>query len=608
MISSEKVLKERDQIDNKYKWNMEAMYSDENIWESDFSEGLSLAENFASFAGRLSESAITLADAYEQRDRIWQTIERVYVYAHMKKDEDNRNSRYQAMIDKCQSLIAKASAAMSFFTPELLAIPEDIILNYIKDEPRLHTYEFAIKDTLREKEHVLSPAEEKIIAQLSEVVGSSQDIFTMLNNADMKFGEITDEDGEKVELTHGNFITFMESHNREVRKEAFDAKYKPYKDFVNTIATVYNTNVKADAIGAKIRKFPSALEASLSSGNIPKEVYTSLVDTVHEYLPALHKYMKIRKRILGVDELHMYDLYVPLIKLPKTDIPYEQSVEMITKTLNIMGNDYVSKMTEGINQGWIDVYENKGKTSGAYSYGSYDSYPYILMNYSNTLKDVFTLIHEMGHSMHSLYTRANQPFIYGSHSIFTAEVASTVNENLLMKQLLADEKDPEMRKYLLNLHIEEFRTTLFRQTMFAEFEKLAHEAVESGEVLTAEWLCDTYAELNKEYFGEDVVIDDNIKYEWARIPHFYTSFYVYMYATGYSAASAISDLIIEGAAGNSDENKARDNYIEFLKSGECDHPIELLKIAGVDMGTKEPVQRAMKIFAELIDEFDELTK
>jgi oligoendopeptidase F len=372
--------------------------------------------------------------------------------------------------------------------------------------------------------------------------------------------------------------------------------YEAYKKQINTIASAYNYNTKTDIVTSRIRKYDSPLDAALAGDNIPISVYDNLVSTVNKNLDSLHKYMSVRKKALKQDELHMYDIYVPLVELPKKNVPYAAALETVEKGLAALGGDYIGKMKNGIKDGWIDVYENEGKTSGAYSFGSYDSMPYILMNYSDSMKDVFTLAHELGHSMHSKYTRESQPFVYGSHSIFTAEVASTVNESLLMNYLLESEKDAETKKYLLNMRIEEFRTTVFRQTMFAEFERLTHAAAQDGEALTASWLCDEYEKLNRKYFGDEVALDDEIKYEWARIPHFYNAFYVYKYATGFSAAAAISDNIIKNGA------KARDRYIEFLKTGESGHPIELLKIAGVDMSKPAPVRQAMETFENLVDE------
>lgn len=598
---SSKELKTREQIDKKYKWNIEAMIPDESIIDKTLEDVKAQASAYAKeFSGHLTESADTLLSAYKERDDIWRKLEKIYVYARMKRDENNADSTYQAMSDKCSAVIAAVSAATAFFTPELLEASDDIILGYIEENEALGEYEFAIKDTLRQKAHILTEAEENILAQMSEITGATNDIFTLLNNADIKFASITDEDGDEVEVTHGNYIKFMESHNRDVRKAAYNAMYDSYKELINTIATTYNYNTKTDVVGARIRKYDSARAAALSGDNIPAEVYDNLVSVVNDNLPAMHRYVELRKKLLGVDKLYMYDMYVPLIELPKTHVSYEEALDIMREALAPLGSEYIDKMNTGISQGWIDVYENKGKTSGAYSFGCYDSFPYILLNYTDTLKDVFTIVHEMGHSMHSRYTRDEQPYIYGSHSIFTAEVASTVNESLLMQHLLSTNDDIEMRKYLLNLHLEEFRTTLFRQTMFAEFEDITHKAIEAGQVLTAEWMCEQYEALNAKYYGAAVEKDDTIKYEWARIPHFYNAFYVYKYATGYSAATAISDKIL------TEGKPAADSYIEFLKTGESDYPIELLKIAGVDMSSPEPIEKAMNTFNSLLDEFEKL--
>lgn len=600
MKMADKNLKQRDQIAKEYKWDLEAMYPDELQWEKDVEECVQAAEAFKRFEGRVCESSDTLADALEEKDAIWQKLEHAFVYAAMRKDEDNRVNKYQSMDDKCGSAVAKASAAMSFFAPELLAADDSTILGFIDENPRLSLYRFALEDALREKKHVLSAAEENLLAQLSEVTGATNDIFKMLNNADLTFGTVVDEDGDTVNLTHGNYIMFMESHNRDVRKAAFTNMYEAYKALINTIATTYSYNTKNDVVSARIRKYDSARQAALSAGNIPEEVYDNLISVVHEYLPVLHRYIELRKKVLGVDELKMYDIYVPLVKLPKREIPYAEALKMMQEGLAPLGEEYLAQVDRGTKDGWIDVYENQGKTSGAYSFGAYDSKPYILLNYTDTLKDVFTIVHEMGHSMHSYYTRKTQPFAYGDHSIFTAEVASTVNESLLMHHLLDSEKDLEMRKYLINYYIEEFRTTLFRQTMFAEFEMLTHKEIENGGVLTAEWLCDVYDELNKQYFGSALSEDEYIKYEWARIPHFYNAFYVYQYATGYSAATAISAKIL------AEGEPARKAYIEFLKSGSSDYPVELLKLAGVDMSSPEPIRMAMESFKELVDELEKL--
>jgi oligoendopeptidase F len=518
----------------------------------------------------------------------------------MKKDEDNRVTRYQAMNDKAGSLIAKVASYLSFFTPELLEIPEEKVRGFLASLDDLKQYQYAIEVVLREKAHVLSKSEENLMAQFSEITSSTNQIFSMINNADIKFGTITDEDGDQVEVTHGRYIGFMESPDRRVRKEAFQRVYDAYGKLKNTLATTYNYNTKTDVITARIRKYSSARHAALSTDNIPISVYDNLIDTVNENLHLLHRYMEVRRKLLKLDEVHMYDIYVPLIEAPNKKTSYEDALQLMREGLAPLGQDYLRIMNKGIEEGWMDVYENEGKTSGAYSFGCYDSMPYILLNYNGKFKDVFTIAHEMGHSMHSYYSRKTQPYVYGGHSIFTAEVASTVNESLLMQHLLSTSTDSNEKKYLLNLYIDDFRTTLFRQTMFAEFEKLTHDAVEKGEVLTAEWLSEEYGKLNRKYYGEKVVNDPEIHMEWARIPHFYRAFYVYKYATGYSAASAISEKIL------TEGESARNAYIEFLKSGDSNDPIELLKIAGVDMSSPEPIKKAMKTFENLVVEIEKL--
>lgn len=594
-------LKTRDQIDDKYKWNIGAMIEDEDAIDSLLESIKTNAAKFSEkYTGNLTCDGATLAQAYIDKDQIWRELEKIYVYAHMKRDENNANEKYQAMADKAMSVIASVSASLSFFTPELLSASENTILGFIEETPELKTYQFTIKDTLRQKAHVLSPAEENILAQMSEITRASDDIFTMLNNADIKFGTITDEDGNLVELTHGNYIKFMQSHNARLRQDAYNSMYDAYKKLINTIATTYNYNVKSDVINARLRHYDSARSAALDGDNIPASVYDNLVATVNDNLPAMHRYMELRKKLMNLDNLTMSDIYVPLIEIPDQKFSFEEGLDIMRQALKPLGQEYINGMNEGISEGWIDVYENEGKTSGAYSYGCYDSYPYILLNYTDTLNDVFTIIHEMGHSMHAKYTRANQPYIYGGHSIFTAEVASTVNESLLMAYLFETNDDIQMKKYLLNMHLEAFRTTLFRQTMFAEFEDITHKAIESGQVLTAEWMCDQYEDLNRKYYGPAVATDDTIRYEWARIPHFYSAFYVYKYATGYSAATAICEKILTQGS------EAALNYIEFLKTGQSDSPIELLKIAGVDMSSPEPIKKAMDKFNSLLDELEKL--
>jgi oligoendopeptidase F len=592
--------KKRDDISKKYKWNIEAMYADEEQWESDFAKAKKRAEEFQKFAGQLKTDGKTLLRAFREADHIWQITERVYVYARMKRDEDNGLSRYQALADRAQSLIAAVAASLSFFTPEFLAIPARRLAEFRKAETGLAGYDYVMRAMLRRKAHVLSKNEENLLAQLSEALGATGEIFTMINDADMKFGEIKDEKDKRAEVTHGNYITFMESHDRGVRKAAYNAVYSAYTAQKNTLATTYGYNTKVDAISARIRKYDNSLEAALAADDVPTAVYDNLIEAVTENLDSLHRYMDIRRRALKLTKLRMYDVYVPLFAPRKDKVSFEDAVALMKDGLAPLGETYLRRMAEGVESRWIDVFENEGKTSGAYSFGSYDSMPYILMNYAGKLHDVFTLVHEMGHSMHSLFTRETQPFRYGGHSIFTAEVASTVNESLLMRHLLDTRTGENDQKYLINMHIEAFRTTLFRQTMFAEFERFTHLASESGEVLTAEMLSDAYGKLNEKYFGKRVETDDHIRMEWARIPHFYRAFYVYKYATGYSAATAIADRILTQG------NKAAGDYIRFLKSGASDDPIELLKIAGVDMSKPEPVRDAMKVFGGLVEKLESL--
>jgi oligoendopeptidase F len=594
------MIKSRDEIEKQYKWDIEAMYVNTEACESDMQDALAMATEYQKYKGKMRSSSQMLLRAFVERDEIWQKAEKAYVYSRMKRDEDNRVSEYQALCDKAQTMVANISEATSFFSPEFSEIPEDLIKSYQTEEPGLVIYAHNIDELLRNKPHILSEEEENLLAKMGELFSVTNDTFTMLNNADISFGSIQDETGKETKITHGTYVRFMQSKDRNVRKNAYSNMYDAYEKQKNTLATLYNYNTKQDVIFSKIRKHPSSLAAALFSDNVPTAVYDNLLKAVHEALPALHRYMALRKRLLKNDDLYMYDVYVPLVERPKEHIAYEKAQDIIKKALAPLGKSYVGVLDKAFSERWADVYEGEGKTSGAYSFGSYDSLPYLLLNYDGRLEDAFTLIHEMGHSMHSYYTRQAQPFAYGSHSIFTAEVASTVNEALLMRYLTANAKSPLEKAYLLNMHLDEFRTTLFRQAMFAEFERMTHKAIEDGEVLTAEWLTENYAELNKKYHGPAVQYDERIGMEWSRIPHFYHAFYVYKYATGYSAATAISERIISLGKDASSE------YIEFLKSGESDYPIELLKIAGVDMSTPDPVQKALKTFESLLEEFEQL--
>ena len=594
-------LKKRSEIADKDKWNLEAMYPDEAKWEEDLSTALKKSEEFASLKGQLTDSAKNLLNALRLYADTMRKAENAFVYSRMRHDEDNTNTKYTEMNNKSLSTLAQISANVSFFTPELLEADKDAIKGFIQELPALNEFSFMLDSIMLSKPHVLSSDEERIIAQLNESASAPDEIFTMFNDADLSFGKITNKDGIELELTHGNYIQFMESENREVRKNAFEAMYRRYKEFNNSISVMYNYNVKHDTIMSKLRRYKSTLDSELSGEHIPLSVYDNLIDAVHKNLSSMHKYMEIRKRALGLDELKMYDVYRPIVKPKGLECSYEEAVDIACKALAPLGDEYVQTLRKGLTEDrWVDIYENKGKTSGAYSFGSYDSNPYILMNFSGELRDVFALVHEAGHSMHSYYTRRTQPFIYGGHSIFTAEVASTVNETLLIHHLLNNAESHDMKKYLINFYIDEFKSTLFRQTMFAEFEKIAHETVENGGSLTAQLLNEEYDKLNTVYHGTAIEHDDFIQYEWSRIPHFYRAYYVYQYATGYSAANAIANRILIGGEAE------RNDYLKFLATGESDYPIELLKIAGVDMSTEQPVLSALSIFGNLVDELDQM--
>lgn len=611
-----KELKNRTDIADIYKWNIEKMYPDESIWEADIEDAKHLAEEFENMKGHLMDSPSSLLNAINLYIKMMKKSENVIVYAHMKHDEDNSNAKYTEMDGRASSMISQIYASAAFFVPELLSSSVELIREYIAADPEIKKYEFMLEQIIRKKTHVLSEKEETLIASVGEILDAPNDIFTMLNNADLSFGKCTDDNGDEVELTHGSYIGLMESENRNIRRNVFERFYNEYRQLNNTLSVMYNYNVKKNVLLTKLRKYPSALEAALSSENIPVTVYDNLIEAVHEFLPSMHRYIAIRKRVMGLDSLKMYDIYKPLVKPADLEFTYDQAVALACEALMPLGDEYVDTFRRGLTEErWVDIYENKGKTSGAYSFGSYESMPYILMNFAGELRDVFTLIHEGGHSMHSYYTRKAQPYIYGSHSIFTAEVASTVNETFLMRFLLAHPEKcmPKMKKsdipenvlidikiYLLNFYIDEFKSTLIRQTMFAEFEKNMHAVVENGGSLTAEHLNNEYDRLNTNYFGSALTHDDLIQYEWSRIPHFYRSFYVYQYATGYSAANAIVNGILSGGT------KERDDYIRFLSAGDSDDPIPLLRIAGVNMENKAPVVSALSTFSDLISRLEVL--
>lgn len=591
---------ERNKIPNDLKWDLESMYENNDEWNKDYERAVELAKKFESHKGNMTNSSDNLYNALKDKNDLYRLVEHLYSYSHLRLDEDTRLGGSQELSDKGMSLIIDVEDKTSFFIPEILTIDESTIKKYISEKEELKLYEHYIEDILREKDHVLSSREESILAQFGEVANAPQKIYSMLNDADLKFPTINDENNKEIEITSGSFIPLMESKNRDVRKGAFKGLYKTYYSFKNTFAASLSGDLKSNVFNAKIRNYSNTREASLNSNNIPLSVYDNLISVIHNNLDTMYEYMDIRKRVLKLDELHMYDLYVPIVDNVDFSIPYDEAVEIVKKALAPLKKEYITAMNSGFDSGWIDVMENRGKRSGAYSSGSYDSKPYILLNYHDTLDNIFTIAHEMGHSMHSHFTRNNQEFIYGNYSIFVAEVASTTNELLLLNYMLNNAKDKNEKLYLLNHYLESFRTTVYRQTMFAEFEQIIHEHIENGGALTADYLSERYKKLNELYYGPNVVIDDEIAIEWARIPHFYYNYYVFQYATGFSAAVALSERILK------EGDSAVDSYLTFLKSGSSDYPINVLKKAGVDMTTEEPVNNAMNTFKRLVEEFNEL--
>ncbi|HZK87434.1 MAG TPA: oligoendopeptidase F [Syntrophomonas sp.] len=597
---TEQQTKKREELDDKYKWNLEKIYANETLWEDDLQTVKKLVDQIVALQGTMAESAEALLKVLQLSDETGRKAEQLYVYARMRRDENNAKPIYQALFDRAESLSVAANSATAFIVPEILTISEAEMQKFMQKNAELAVYKHALDEIIRQKEHILSAPEERLLAMAADLSMASSHIFTMLNNADIRFPVIRDEEGHEVELTKGRYGSFMESSNRQVRQDAFKALYSSYQKLVNTLGASLNSSVKKDIFYARTRKYPSALSASLDGDNVYPEVYNRLIEAVHNNMEPMYRYMLVRKKQLGLDKLHMYDIYTPLVKDYKVNIPYEEAQQTILKALQPLGDEYLSHAQEGLQGGWVDVYENEGKTSGAYSWGTYDTSPYILMNYDNKLDDMFTLAHEMGHSMHSYYSNQTQPYIYAQYSIFVAEVASTVNESLLIDYLLEHSRDKQEKIYLLNHYLEQFRGTVYRQTMFAEFEKIIHERAEQGEAITPERLSAIYKDLNQLYYGPEVVLDEEINMEWARIPHFYSAFYVYKYATGFSAATAIKEAIRQEGA------PAVTRYLEFLKSGGSDYPIALLQKAGVDLTTPEPVDDALQYFARLLDELESL--
>lgn len=589
----------RSEISDEYKWSVKDLYSSDELWNNDYEKALKSTQEKSSFEGCVMDSADTLADALSESEKDDYITERLYVYAFIRYYEDTSDGTYQQMSGKAQMLAVKMSEKYSFLVPEIMAADDDKVARFL-DSDKIKPYRHLLCDMLAKKEHTCSQKEEKLLAMASQMADSPSDIFSKFNNADVKFGKVHDEHGDEKELTSAGFSVFMESRDRNVRKEAFYALYRQYKSYINTLAASYYGNVKQAVFFANARNYESTLQMYLSGSFIPESVYTNLIDTVNNNLDKMHDYVSLRKKTLGVDELHFYDIYAPLTSDYTVKVSYENAKETVLDALKILGDDYVSQVKKGYESGWVDVYENDGKRSGAFSWGAYGTHPYIFLNYTETLNDIFTLIHETGHAMHTYYSNETQPYTYAGYKIFVAEVASTCNEVILIDYLLKHSRSDEEKKYLYGHYLEQFKGTLFRQTMFAEFEMITHRMAQDGEVLNAESLCGTYKKLNEKYFGKDMVIDEEIAYEWARIPHFYTPFYVYQYATGFSAAVAIATKIING------DKEVLHGYREFLKGGSSMHPIELLSLCKIDMSKPDVIQDALNVFGSLIEDFKKI--
>ncbi|HEH6785166.1 TPA: oligoendopeptidase F [Clostridioides difficile] len=588
---------DRSTIEEKYKWKIDKMYSSKEEIEKDISKVKNLIQEVKEYKGKLSESKENLYKVLNISENASRIVQNLYVYTHMKQHEDTRINDNQGRATKTEMLSTDLGVATSYIVPEILAIEENKLSEYLKDE-KLSFYTKYIKDILRDKPHTLSEREEEILAATSELSTIPENVYDMLAYADMEFPEIEDEEGNKVKLSHSNYSLFIKSKNSRVRKDAFEGEFSTYEKYKNTFASTLYGGIKSEIFYAKTRKYNSAIEASLFSDDVSLDVYNNLISAIDKSIPNLNKYVELKKKFLGLNEIHMYDLYVPLTDKFDMDIPYDKAQDIILEALKPLGEEYLKVIKSAFDEGWIDVYDNEGKKGGAYSWGSYDSHPYILMSYKNDLNSLFTLIHELGHSVHSHYSRTSQPFLYSDYKIFVAEVASTLNELLLINYLLENSKSKDETIYLLNYYLEQFRTTVHRQTMFAEFEKIVHQRVESGESLTADEFTNIYYKLNEKYYGKSAIVDKQIGIEWARIPHFYSNFYVYKYATGFSAASALSQQIL------SEGSTAVDRYINFLKSGGSEYPLEQLKSAGVDMTKKESIEEALNVFAELVNKLE----
>ncbi|MGT2811293.1 oligoendopeptidase F [Streptococcus minor] len=593
--------KQRNEIEEKYQWDLTTIFPTDEAWEAELADLTSEIEKSKEFAGHLLDSAKTFLEISETQLALSQRVEKLYVYASMKNDQDTREGLYQEFQAKAIALYSLFSQVFSFYEPEFLAITDEQLVAFYEEEPSLKQYSFQLQKLLATREHILSQELEEVLAAASEVFEAPSETFSILDNASLRFPEITDEDGHLVPLSHGNYISFMESKNREVRQEAYEAMYSTYEQFQHTYAKTLQSNVKVNNLQARLRKYNSARDAALSKNFVPEAVYDTLVSAVNKHLPLLHRYIKLRKQILGIDDLKMYDMYTPL---SSTDykFSYEEALDKAAETLTIFGDDYSQKVKRAFSERWIDVHENEGKRSGAYSGGSYDTNAFMLLNWQDTLDNLYTLIHETGHSMHSMYTRENQPYVYGHYPIFLAEIASTTNENLLTEKLLSEVKDEKVRFAILNHYLDGFRGTVFRQTQFAEFEHAMYQADQEGQVLTADFLNSLYASINEKYYGLSAEDNYFIQFEWARIPHFYYNYYVFQYATGFAAASALADKIINGSA------EDKEKYLDYLKAGSSDYPLEVMKKAGVDMAKEDYLNDAFKVFEARLTELESLVE
>ena len=590
---------QRADVAEENKWSINDIYASDEAWESDFAKAQGYAEKIAAYNGELHKSADKLLEYLKLDDELTLLFDSLINYAQRKSDEDTRVSKYQDMCSRLEMLYVSIAGAASFVTPELLSVPDEDMERFFKECDGLELYRRSLERIRRRREHFLSEKEERLIALTGELLGVPENVFSMFNDADLKFPDALDKDGNAHQVTHESYIPLVQNADRVLRKSAFESIYHVYESFKNTSAAMLSAQVKTLVFAARARKYNSTLEAALDSTEVDTAVYRNLIDAVHENMDAMHRYVKLRKKALGVDELHAYDLYTPIVAGIEDNVPFETAKKEVYEALAPMGDEYRAIFKEGLDSGWLDVLENEGKRSGAYSAGA-KVHPFVLLNYKNTLNWEFTLAHEMGHAIHSYLSNKNQPTAYSDYVIFVAEVASTCNESLLMQYLLKNTTDKKRRAFLVNYFLEQFRTTLYRQTMFAEFELMINEKVERGEGLTAEGLCEMYHRLNVEYYGDELTVDSELDMEWARIPHFYYNYYVYQYATGFSAAIALSQRIL-----NEGESAFRD-YIGFLSGGCSKDPISLLRGAGVDMASKEPVTNALNLFRELLDEMEEL--